>query len=121
LNNGKNLADEEYNCDNLAEVAWYCYRGDRQKTHPVGQKRPNAWGLYDMHGNVWEWCRDLYCDYSNGTVTDPAGPLSGSTRVVRGGSWFGNARFCRSAYRSSYSPGFRSNDLGFRLALVPEQ
>ena len=121
LNNGKNLAGEGWFCDNLAVVAWYNYRGDGRETHPVGQKRPNAWGLYDMHGNVWEWCRDWYDNYSNGAVTDPAGPQSGSYRVIRGGSWFIFARRCRSAIRGSSSPGDRDYDLGFRLALVPEQ
>ena len=87
---------------------------------PCGGKSPNELGLYDMSGNVWEWCRDWSGSYS-GDATDPTGPASGSRRVGRGGSWLSNARECRSAYRSSFSPGGRGNNLGFRLALVPVQ
>ena len=116
LNNGTNLKSE-YGCSNLNEVAWY-YKNS-EKTHPVGQKQPNAWGLYDMHGNVYEWCRDWRGDYV-GDARDPVGPTSGSYRVFRGGSWNGNARLCRSASRRNNGPGYR-NFLGFRLALVPIQ
>ena len=120
LNNGTNLTDEKYNCENLAEVAWYDYQNKENQTHPVGQKRPNNWGLYDMHGNVWEWCRDWFASYS-GDATDPVGPSSGSSRVIRGGSWGSGAECCRSANRYNRSPGDRYYDLGFRLALVPVQ
>jgi formylglycine-generating enzyme required for sulfatase activity len=94
----------------------------RQETVDVGSLGyKNAWGLYDMHGNVMEWCRDWYDDYSDGAVTDPVGPRTGSYRVFRGGSWFYGARICRSAIRSYHNPGNRFNSLGFRLALVPQQ
>ncbi len=99
----------------LGDYAWYGDNSD-QKTHPVARKKPNAWGLYDMHGNVWEWCSDWYGDYPSGSVTDPASPSSGSYRVNRGGSWGYYARRCRSAYRDRFDPGFRGSILGFRLA-----
>ena len=92
------------------------YNHRQAGTHPVGQKAPNAWGLYDMLGNVWEWCSDWYGEYTGGEVTDPAGPRSGSCRVYRGGSWYDVARYGRSANRSWNVPGFRWYILGFRLA-----
>ena len=100
----------------LGDYAWYDGNSGN-KTHPVGGKKPNAWGLYDMHGNVWEWCQDWYNAYLSASVTDPAGPSTGSDRVLRGGGWLINAWFCRSAIRVLNSPGYRSPDLGFRLAL----
>ncbi len=89
------------------------------KTMPVGSFPPNAWGLYDMHGNVWEWCQDWYGDYPDGTIKDPVGPENGRSRVRRGGSWGNGAGGLRSAYRSIYSPGGRSINLGFRLLREP--
>ncbi|MEI6258124.1 MAG: SUMF1/EgtB/PvdO family nonheme iron enzyme, partial [Planctomycetota bacterium] len=88
-------------------------------THPVGQKKPNAWGLHDMHGNVWELCSDRYGTYADGEVTNPQGPSSGSDRVNRGGGWGHSAGFCRSAGRRGYNPSLRYGNLGFRLALSP--
>ena len=117
LNSGRDLTSEEGTCSNLDEVGWYG-ENSGETTHAVGRKRPNAWGIYDMHGNVWEWCRDWYGDY-NGDATDPTGPVSGSRRVGRGGSWILNAKFCRSAVRGLSDPGGRGGNLGFRLALVP--
>ncbi len=101
----------------LDGMGWYDGNSGHQ-THPVGQKKPNAWGLFDMHGNVWEWCRDWYTDTLPGDrVADPSGPNSGSFRVIRGGSWISTAGYCRSAFRNSREPGSRHNFLGFRLAL----
>ena len=119
LNSGKNLSDK-YKCPEMDEVGWYSYNSSEQ-THSVGQKLPNAWGLYDMHGNVWEWCLDFYGDYPASPVTDPTGPSTGSDRVVRGGGWDQNASCCRSAYRNSFNPDAYWHYFGFRVALAPVQ
>ena len=99
----------------LSEYAWYSGNSGG-KTHPVAQKQPNAWGLYDMHGNVYEWCQDWYDkNYPSGNVTDPTGPSSGSLRVLCGGSWSSLAEFCRSAIRYGKFSATRNLYLGFRL------
>ena len=99
---------------------WYCGNNSPSGTEAVGQKPANAWGLRDMHGNVWEWCADWYGSAYPGTVTDPTGPVSGSDRVIRGGSWGYGAQSCRSAYRDNFVPTFRFNNFGFRV-LSPVQ
>jgi formylglycine-generating enzyme required for sulfatase activity len=104
----------------LGEHAWWAGNSDKT-THSVGQKKPNSWDLYDMHGNVCEWCADWYGVYSTGPVTDPSGPATGSGyhRVVRGGSWFYDVAVCfRSASRAGFDPAGRCVDFGFRCAMT---
>ncbi|MBN1293292.1 MAG: formylglycine-generating enzyme family protein [Candidatus Latescibacteria bacterium] len=108
-----NTGDSE---QDLARAGWYggTSGNSGEKTHPVAQKEPNIWGLFDMHGNVWEWCNDSFGGYTSEPVHNPKGPESGSYSVMRGGSWFNNAHFARSAFRlndrsdrTGYFTGFR--------------
>ena len=98
----------------LGQYAWYSGNSDNN-THPVGQKQPSDWGLYDMHGNVWEWCSDWYAQYGSGSVSNPTGPQSGSSRVFRGGSGTSFASLLRCAYRGNFAPSDTFLNLGFRL------
>lgn len=102
----------------LDDCAWYS-ANSRGKTWPVASKRANPWGLYDVHGNVWEWTRSWFGSYPGGNVMDYEGPASGIIRVTRGGSRHSTPENLRSAFRSGFSPGDRYSDLGFRLALAP--
>jgi formylglycine-generating enzyme required for sulfatase activity len=104
----------------LGEYAWYGANSGNT-LHPVGQKKPNAWGLYGMHGNIWEWCEDWYDGryYAKAPVDDPLGPAAGSNRVFRGGCWGDAAGSCRSSSRCSYGAQSRGCYLGFRVSLVP--
>ena len=116
---GKKSKGYTYSGSNtIGNVAWYDGNSG-ETTHEVGTKQANELGIYDMTGNVWEWCQDWYGEtyYENNSTTDPQGPVSGTSRVLRGGCWWRGARFCRVAYRYGDSPGSRDDDLGFRLAL----
>ena len=119
LNNDTNLMSGKGISENLNEVAFYAGNSNH-RTHPVGQKKPNSWGIYDMHGNVHEWCEDVYEYYPNHDVTDPKGPESGSYHLLRGGSYLSEPISCRSAARYYNYHDDKQKFMGFRLALVKE-
>jgi formylglycine-generating enzyme required for sulfatase activity len=102
----------------LNEMGWY-YVNSKNETHQVAFKQPNVWGLYDMHGNVMEWCQDFYGSYATSAATNPNGPTSGSERVLRGGGFKSMAEDCRSAKRDKKTPATRENYVGFRLVVTP--
>jgi len=113
---GNNITTDQANYDGNYPYSNYGRGQWREKTTNVGSFPANAWGVFDMHGNVFEWCWDWYGVYESGPQTDPAGAESGLYRVLRGGSWFDNGRYIRSANRNSSSPSLRSHSVGFRLA-----
>ena len=133
LNNGRDLRHMHGEDIILNKLGWYDENSNR-KTHPVGQKQPNAWGIYDMHGNVWEWCLDWY-SINKSNSDDAVDPVRidtppfewsrlfvGPGRMLRGGSWYDNAVHCRSAFRwRDASPDYYQNQIGFRIVLVSEK
>ena len=102
----------------IDKVAWY-EENSGSETYPIGQKQANELGIYDMSGNVWEWCNDWYAAYEKAEQVNPQGPATGSSRVHRGGSWYFNAAYSRLAYRDDLLPDTRNRFLGCRLAFVP--
>jgi formylglycine-generating enzyme required for sulfatase activity len=122
---GNNSGKERLNMDEIIRTFGTNYskrlEENECQTHPVGQKKLNAWGLYDMHGNVWEWVQDLYGEnyYGQSPPVDPPGPSSGLSRVQRGGTWRGSAWNCRSANRTGQPPGNHGDGVGFRLVRTP--
>ena len=115
ISNGRDLDSQQANFDGNYPYGKSVKGEYREQTTLVKSFAPNAWGLYDMHGNVWEWCQDWYGDYLIGAVSDPQGEDLGECRVLRGGSWLSYARFCRSALRYGSPPEFRNGYIGFRL------
>lgn len=108
-----------YSYGDAADGDYMWYTDNSTETKKIGTKLPNPWGLYDMHGNVYEWCSDWHDEYNNSPETDPTGPDAGSVRVLRGGGWNSSARGCCSAYRNNSNPDYANSAVGFRVVVVP--
>jgi formylglycine-generating enzyme len=115
FNTGNNLTTSQANYDGNNPYDNYAKGEYRKRTLPVGSFSANEYGLFDMHGNVWEWCSDLFGSYSTSPQSDPKGAISGKTHVRRGGGWNDYARRCRSAYRDNVNPAYRDYSIGIRL------
>ncbi len=119
---GKCLSGDQANYNGRRPLVGCTHGKYRRTAMPVASFKPNAWGLYDMHGNVWEWCQDWYGKYpKDAVITDPTGPQKGAARVLHGGSWLNSAGRCRAAGRHRRNPGHRHDAHGFRLVLLPGQ
>lgn len=118
---GNNDNDFEYSGGSILDtLGWYCDNSENQKTRPVGLKMPNELGLFDMSGNVWEWCEDWYDDYSKKPKNGSAFVENGSRRVYRGGSWGNRSGHCRTTYRLNLAPEYSGNFIGFRLCSISQ-
>jgi formylglycine-generating enzyme required for sulfatase activity len=123
LENAANIADaalkDALDAEAYKKSTFQTWNDGYPFTAPVGSFPANPWGLFDMHGNVWQWCLDGPRTYESGSIKDPKGPLNGDRRVLRGGSWAHDPRNCRAAYRVVNAPGHRSDGVGFRVVLRP--